>query len=201
MDTAQIVWRHEEAQASRVARVLMDTDRMRLTWRAFVLPSALLDLIRMRRQRNLTKRNLLFTKKLAFTAARDIVRGKERALAMGAIEIKTKSILDHQKKGLYSEKIRRRQISEIQILMDYYLSLLNADGNRFEPLLRSAYPTRNKYQAFLSQLQKAEQGVIQASIGTLRKSSKRGRHQWFEKVTTAYKADREKEMASLYPEK
>jgi hypothetical protein len=198
MNKAQKIWKHEVCQAGKIARRLMDTDRLRPGWRIFVLPSALLDFLRMRRQLRLTRKNLLFTRSLALEAAEDISRGKDPHLALGGIEIRTKAILDREKKGLYTEKVRRKQLKEIQSLLDHYLALLKAEGDTYEALFRTVYPDREACRKFFDRLGETEKAVIQASISSIRKESKKGRGEWFAKVTCATDTVREEEMKGLY---
>jgi len=111
--------------------------------------------------------NFLFTKKLALEAARDIKKGQPRHDVIARIDDRTSGILDSDTKGIYSEQIRSRQISEINLLLDHYLKLLEAEGNSYQTLVKNAYQTRESYEAFLHQLIPAEKAVNQAAIQTV----------------------------------
>jgi len=83
------------------------------------------------------------------------------------IDDRTSSILDSDTKGIYSEQIRSRQISEINLLLDHYLKLLEAEGNSYQTLVKNAYQTRESYEAFLHQLIPVEKAVNEAAIQTV----------------------------------
>ena len=165
-----------------MARRLIETESVKFGWRILLLPSFLLDYSRFKKNCFLTRKNLLYTKQLAFDAAKKIFQGQARASEMASIEFKTKNLLDKDKKGLYTEKIRRKQLQEIELLIDHYLSLFNSDKADYDGMIKTVYPSKQKYMTFFNTLQRAEQEVIQAAIATVRKGSKKDRIQWFKKV-------------------
>jgi hypothetical protein len=114
---------------------------------------------------------------MAFDAAKEIVGGGSHAMQIRLVEIKTRKLLDKERKGYYTEKLRRKQLNEIELLIDHYLDLLNSKGKNHAELVRGTYPSKEKYGSFLNRLQKAEQGVIQAAItiGRCIQGSQRGR--------------------------
>ncbi len=112
--------------------------------------------------------NMLFTKRLALDAALDIVKkGQSKQNAITQIDNKTQDILDADSKGIYSEKIRRKQMNEINLLLDHYLKLLGAEGKSYETLVKDAYQTRDNYEAFLHELAPVERAVNRAAIQTV----------------------------------
>lgn len=112
--------------------------------------------------------NFLFTKKLALEAARDMVKkGLSRQDAITNIENKTGEILTADTKGIYSEKIRRKQMHEINLLLDHYLKLLEAEGRSYESLVKNAYQTQENYRTFLQQLAAAEKAVNRVALQTV----------------------------------
>ena len=48
--------------------------------------------------------------------------------------------------------------------------------------LIEAYESKKNYKLFIGKLRQAEQDVIQASISSMRKGSKRDRQNWFHRV-------------------
>lgn len=124
-------------------------------------------LLRYKRASEIFVLNFLFTKKLALEAARDIKKGQPRHDVIARIDDRTSSILDSDTKGIYSEQIRSRQISEINLLLDHYLKLLEAEGNSYQTLVKNAYQTRESYEAFLHQLIPVEKAVNEAAIQTV----------------------------------
>jgi len=106
------------------------------------LPVFIFDYVRYRKSLRTIHKNLMFTKKLAFNAAKNIFQGKERAREIRQIEIKTKELLNKERKGLYTEKIRRKQSFEIESLINYYLDLMNTNSNSY-----NYHEQRNKKRA------------------------------------------------------
>ncbi len=167
-------------------------------WKVFVVPSRLFRHLRAKRALYVKRKKLLFTKQLAFNAAKEICRGNDRAHEMGLIVMKTRKIQDKEKKGFYTEKIRRRQMNEVEWLMDHYLRLFNSNGETYEESLKGAYSTKNKYLSFLNRLHKLEQEVRRASLGPLRKGTKKVRQSDFGKTQGVYEKVRHTEAKSIY---
>jgi hypothetical protein len=93
-----------------------------------------------KKRRELFAENLMFTKKLALEAARDLLgKGQSREQVSAMIEQKTSSVLASENTGIYSEEIRQSQIKEIDVLIDHYLKLLNAEGKDYSSLVINAY--------------------------------------------------------------
>jgi hypothetical protein len=201
MGNSQAVWNHEKDQADKIARRLIETKRVELGWRALFLPFLLMDYIPFRRSLSLTKKNLLFTKRLAFDAAYEIFRGKDRLLEIGAIDAKTKEILGKEAKGFYTEKVRRKQLHEIQLLIDHYHQLISSNGNSYSGMIQAAYGCKEKYLSFLNRLHKVEQEVIQAAITTMGKGSKKDRVGWFKKVRETSWKVRMEEFEKIFSDK
>lgn len=113
--------------------------------------------------------NLLFTKKLALEAAFDMIaKGQSKEEAMSLIEEKTYKILASDKQGVYSEKIRRKQMREIDILIDHYCRLLQARGDDYISFVKNAYQGEEEYIDFLERLKRAEKEVNRAARQTVR---------------------------------
>ena len=125
-------------------------------------------LLKYRRTHETFVLNMLFTKRLALDAALDIVKkGQSRQNVIAQIDDKTRDILDSDTKGIYSEKIRRKQMNEINLLLDHYLKLLGAEGKSYESLVRNAYQTADDYKTFLHELMPVEKAVNRAAIQTV----------------------------------
>jgi hypothetical protein len=199
MGTPSAIWKHERRQAERIARALLEPPGGIPPWWALVLPSRLAPYLTYRRGLRSTRRNLLFTKKLALEAARKVISGEDRALALGAIERRTRDLLDREKRGVYTEKVRRKQLAEVELLLAHYLRLLRAEGRSLEDGVRACYPDRNAYRAHLQRLHEAEQGVIQASVATVRKGSKQERTRWFRRLSEISDEVRREETDRFFP--
>ena len=144
--------------------------------------------------------NLFFTKDLALGASHNIHQGKDRALEIRLIEINTKAILDKEKKGFYTEKIRNKQLREIEFLIDHFLDLINSNQPSYKDAIKTKYTSKGRYLTFLSSLQKVEEEVIQAAITTMRKGTKKERRLWFDKVKATTKKIRINEADRIYEE-
>ncbi|UCF83377.1 MAG: NF038143 family protein [Desulfobacteraceae bacterium] len=200
MRNQRIILKHETKQANRIARNLLETKKAKLGWRALLLPSLLADYIRFRKRLIVIRKNLLFTKRLASNAAWEIFGGKNRVVEERLIEIKTKELLDKERKGLYVEKVRRKQLHEIELLIDHYLRLLNSNETNHANMIRGSYQSKKKYLSFLNELQQIEKEVIQVSIMSVRKGSKKDRLSWFKKVQETSNKVRMEEVERIFPE-
>ncbi len=199
MSNSRTIWNYEVKKADKIAGRLLENSRVKAGWRILLLPFFLLDYFRFKKNLWVTRKNFLFTKQLAFDGARAIFEGSDRSTEIGAIEQKTKNFLNKDKKGFYTEKIRRKQLHEIELLLDHYLGLLNSNGSDYDGLTKVSYQTRGKYLSFIDTLQKAEKEVIQAAVTTMRKRSKSDRHQWFEQVKETTKKAHLAEVNRIFP--
>ena len=165
-----IIHSQERRLAKAVARKVVKFPEF--TGLMFVMPPLFLfALLGYGRRVEIVTLNFLFTKKLALDAARDIMlKDQSRQDVLAMIDDKTSDILASDKQGVYSERIRRKQINEINLLLDHYLKLLNAEGKSYESLVKNAYQTRDNYKAFLQELTLAERAVNRAAIQTVGKT-------------------------------
>jgi len=198
MGNARTIWHHEVNQADTIARGLLKAGSADFGWKILLDPSRFIAYLRSKRDLAEKRKNILFTKKLAFGAAKEIYRGNDRAHEMGLIVMKTRKRLDKDKKGTYTEKVRRRQMNEIEWLMDHYLRLLNSTGETFEENLRGAYSTKNKYLSYLNRLHKLEQEVRRASLGLPKNGRKKIRPSDFGKTQVVYEKIRNTEAKSIF---
>ena len=198
MGNFRAIWKHEVAQADRISKILLDNKKVAVDWKIMLVPVFLYKVYHYRKDLGFTRKNFLFTKQLAYDAAKNIFQGKEQAWEFRRIEIKTKEILDKEKKGFYTEKIRRKQLSEINLLIKHYLELFNAKQSKYDEIIKEIYQSKGNYLTFLSTLQKAEEDVIQAATTTMRKGTKKDRREWFQKVKDTTKKVRMAEADRIY---
>ena len=198
MKNFRTIWNHEVRQADRIVKMLLEDKRVAVDWKIILLPVFLYKVYQYRKNLRFTRKNIIFTKQLAFDAAKNIFQGKEQAWEFRKIEIKTQEILNREKKGFYTEKIRRKQLSEIELLIKYYLNLFESKQSKYPEIIKERYPAKGNYQTFLSTLHKAEEDVIQAAITTMRKGTKKDRRQWFQKVKETTKNVRMAEAEQIY---
>jgi len=198
MGNFRCIWKHEVDQANQIARILLDNKKVALDWKIMLVHVFLYKVYHYRKDLGFTRKNFIFTKKLAYEAAKNIFQGKEQAWEFRRIEIKTKEILDNEKKGFYTEKIRRKQLSEIDLLIKHYLELFDAKKSKYPEIIREIYKSKGNYLAFLSKLHEVEADVIQAAITTMRKGTKKDRREWFQKVSATTKNVRMAEADQIY---
>ena len=165
-----IILSQERRLAKAVASRVVKTPDLTV-WAVMIPFIFLFNFLRYKRASETFALNLLFTKRLALDAARDILnQGQSRQEVLAQIEDRTSDILATDKEGVYSDKIRRKQMDEISLLLDHYLKLLDAKGDNYESLVKNAYPTQDDYKAFLHELTRAEWAVNRAAIQALGKT-------------------------------
>jgi len=198
MGNFRAIWNHEVGQAGQIAKILLDNKKVNINWKIIFLPVLLYNVYNYRKDLRFTRKNFLFTKQLAFAAAKSIYQGKEQAWEFRRIEIQTREILDREKKGFYTEKIRRKQLPEIELLIKHYQGLFESKNTKYTEIIKEKYQSKGNYLTFLSTLQKAEEDVIQAAITTMRKGTKKERREWFQKVSETTKKVRMTEAEQIY---
>ena len=140
--------------------------RKPLTVWHFLIPFVFIfDYIRMRNDTEIFSKNFLFIKKLALDAALEINRGEDRQSKLAQIEDETRDWLTSKK--LYSWGIHQEQIAEVNLLIDHYSKLLEAEGDSYQSLVKNAYKTQEQFRAFLQQLSSVEKEMDRAVVRTL----------------------------------
>jgi hypothetical protein len=158
---------NEQSLAKAVAVAVIKPNPITV-WEVTIPLIFILNYLKFKRAREIFIQNLLFTKKLALEAALDMIKiDQPRNEVLSRIEDKTSSILASDKIGIYSEDIRNRQMKEINLLIDHYCKLLEAEGKDYASLVISAYQTWKDYTTFLAQLKGAEKEVNLAARQTL----------------------------------
>jgi hypothetical protein len=198
MKNSRIIWKHEVRQVDRIVKALLENKKVALNWKIILLPIFLNKFYRYRKDLRFTRKNILYTKQFAFDAAKNISEGKDQAWEFRQIEIRTQEVLNNEKKGFYTEKIRRKQLTEIELLIRHYLDLFSSKKSTYAEIIKDKYSSKGNYLTYLSTLQKAEEDVIQAAITTMRKGSKKDRRQWFQKVRETTKQVRMEEAEQIY---
>ena len=106
----------------------------------------------------------LFPRKLALKGALNILKGEDRKEVLSQIEDDMKHWLVSL--SLYSERLHRKHMDEIDLLVNHYSRLLRAEGNDYPGLIKDAYQARKSYEAYLHRLSSAEQEVDHAIAET-----------------------------------
>ena len=158
---------HERSLAKSVARAVIGTHAV-TAWDIMIPIVFIYNFLRFKRAREIFTLNFLFTKKLALQAAFDMIKkGQSKQEVVARIKDKTSDLLASDKKGIYSIKIRQKQMKEMDLLIDHYYKLLNAEGKDYSSMLRNAYHTQQDCAAFWGQIQGAEKEVNRAARQTL----------------------------------
>lgn len=112
----------------------------------------------------------MFPRKIAMDLSQEIVSGKERDNSLLLAKEKLKKWLGSLR--LYSPAIHQAHTSILNLLIDHYSKLLNADGDTFNYLVKDAYNHQENYAAFLSRLASVEKEVDRAITETLGENEK-----------------------------
>jgi len=157
----------EKALAKRVASVVIGQNPV-TAWDVLIPIFFVFNVLKFKRAREIFTLNFLFTKKLALQGAFDMVKkGQSREDALGQIRDRTSQILASDKEGIYSIKIRQKQMREMELLLDHYFRLLNADGKDYGSMVKHAYRTRQDFAAFVKELEGIEKEVNRAASQTV----------------------------------
>jgi hypothetical protein len=161
----------ERSLAKTVANAVIGQNQVAV-WDVVIPIVFLFNFLRFKRAREVFALNFLFTKKLALQAAFDMTKkGQSKEEALTQVKSKTSHILASDKQGVYSSKIRQKQMKEIELLLDHYHRLLMTEGKDYESMVKNTYRTREDYVIFLKQLELAEKEVNRAATQTLGTSS------------------------------
>jgi len=129
----------------------------------FLLPGMFLfDFLRRSSETRRYSDLFLFPRKLALKGALDILNGEDRKEILSRIEDDIKQWLVSL--NLYSERLQRKHMDVIDLLVDHYSRLLHAEGDNYPGLIKDGYPARESYEAYLRRLSTAEQEVDQAIV-------------------------------------
>jgi len=161
----------EKALAKTVASAVIGQSPVTV-WDVLIPIVFVFNVLKFKRAREIFALNFLFTKKLALQGAFDMIKtGQSREDALAQIRNRTSEVLASDKKGIYSIKIRQKQMREVELLLDHYTRLLNADGKDYGSMVRNAYLTRKDYGAFSKQLEGIEKEVNRAAGQTVKTAS------------------------------
>lgn len=164
------IYLREQMLSESVASEMLGQDQVKVKIWKIMIPIVLVyDILRAKRLKKGISMNLMFTKKIALEAAYEILKGTEsREEALARIEGKLSNMAASDKKGIYSNKVLRAQMKEIDLLIEHYQKLLKAEGKDYASLVGNAYGTREDYVAFLEQLKRAEKGVNRVARETVK---------------------------------
>jgi hypothetical protein len=104
----------------------------------------------------------MFPRKLALEGARSLVAGQTRATIDPHLEGEIKNwLIAHR---LDSQDLVLAQKETVDLLMDHYVKLLQAEGESYYDLIEHAYSSRENFETHLQQIAAAENKVDQAIL-------------------------------------
>jgi hypothetical protein len=134
-------------------------------WDFLLPPLFIINLLRHQRSKEAFTLNFMFTKKLALQAAGNMLRsGLTEDESMAEVEQRTTSILSADRKGVYSEKVRLKQMLEVRLLIDHYQKLIASEGKTYPDMVKAAYADRASFESFLRRLTAAEKEVNRSAL-------------------------------------
>lgn len=146
----------EEAFAREVALGVQVTRRLTV-WHYMIPGMFIIDFLRRGSAVKRYSYHYMFPRKIALDAAHAIAHGQEKEARHLQAEEEIKTWLSSL--NLYSDSLRDSQMAVVRLLLDHYTDLLGTTGDSYYDLIENAYKNRETYEAFLSRLAAAEEGV------------------------------------------
>ena len=166
-------------------------------WEIMIPVIFILNYVKLKHSREIFVQNQMFTKKMALDAALDMKKkGASKEAVMEQIKAKTRELLTSVPGGIYSDEIRRQQLKEMELLLDHYTRLLNAEGRDYDSLVTDAYQSAAEYNSFFSRLKMAETEVMGAAQRTLGDKSDTATAEKIESITASMRAA---ELNNIFP--
>ena len=109
--------------------------------------------------------HFMFPRKLAVDAARSIIQGEDEASVRSRVEKDTGAWLSAL--NLYSEELLKAHLALLDVLIEHYSALLNAEGDSYYLLVDAAYQNRENFQSTLQKITAAENEVDRQVIEQL----------------------------------
>ena len=104
----------------------------------------------------------MFPRKLALHAARDLSGGETRAAIDPHLETEIKRWLAALQ--LDASDLVRAQKETVDLLIDHYVKLLQAEGESYDDLIQNAYSSRETFEIHLREMTAAENEVDRAIL-------------------------------------
>jgi hypothetical protein len=104
----------------------------------------------------------MFPRKLALEGARSLSAGETRAAIDSHLEGEIKNWLTAHR--LDHQDLVKAQKETVDLLMDHYLKLLQAEGESYYDLIEHAYSSRENFEVHLQQIAAAENNVDRAIL-------------------------------------
>ena len=155
-DTYQIILQAEESFARTVALGVV-VKKPLTTWH-FIIPGMFIfDFLRRNSETKRYGELFLFPRKSALHGTFEVLKGDDRKQVVSRVEEDIRQWLISLK--LYSERLLHGHMEQINLLIDHYITLFQAEGNSYHELVRNAYKTQDQFVGYLQRLAAAEQEV------------------------------------------
>jgi hypothetical protein len=107
-------------------------------------------------------KHFMFPRRLAIDAARDLLKGYDKAAVSSRIVAEIENWLNSL--HLYSPQLAEAQKHAVDLLITHYSKLLDAEGNSHHELIENAYRSCEAYEAHVSDLTSAEAQIDRSII-------------------------------------
>ena len=155
-ETYRIILKAEESFARAVALGVV-VKRPLTPWH-FIIPGMFIfDFLRRNSETRRYSEFFLFPRKTALDGTLDVLKGDDRKQVLSRVEEDIRQWLISLK--LYSERLLRRHMEQIHLLIDHYITLFQVEGNSYPELVRNAYETQDQFLGYLQRLAAAGQEV------------------------------------------
>jgi len=149
----EIILAGEEAFARRVALAVIVTTSVS-AWQFFMPFMFIFDFFKRGKAIRRYTQRYMFLRKMALGAAEEIRAGKDMGDGISPIE---STLSRHWRDlGPSSESLTQCCIRVAHLLVDHYLKMLDAGGDSYSTMIRSAYPAQQDYAAYLTRLSASE---------------------------------------------
>lgn len=162
-----LVLARERRHARAAALAIFEMENFSV-WEVLLVPLLVMSYMRQRGKRDWFVRNYLYTKLMALEGALDLAQGdRTREEVDARVKAQTDKVFASDEAHVYGKPIQQAQLEEVRYLVDHDLRLLDARGEDYEALVRSAYPMRSDYRAHLEGLAEREQSVTDSALAVL----------------------------------
>ena len=139
-------------------------------WRYLVPGMFIIDYLRRGTAISRYSKHFMFPRKLALDAARSLLKGQEKSGIDACIEGDIEHWLNSLK--LYSLELIQVQKHAIDLLIDHYRKLQDAEGDSIFELIENAYTSGEAYEAHVRELTSAEAEIDRVIIEKMENNEK-----------------------------
>ena len=169
MDTYDIILDAETRFAKEVALGVI-YQQQPSAWHYLVPGMFIIDYLRRATAISRYTKHFMFPRKLALDASRSLMKGQEKSEIDSRIESDVGQWLSGLK--LHSQELLQAQKRAIDLLIEHYLKLQNAEGDSINELIENAYRSRGAYESHIRELTSAEADIDRAIIESIANNEK-----------------------------